>query len=227
MRVSASLLALGAVAVACAGCPGRESEAPGPTSDGGDETTASSEGGEGAGSTTAAAGSTGPTDESTSTADASASADDSGSSPGTLGTGEAPAEFCPEGVTPSLQVGYGPGDFVPVSSGPALLIAGHQGGFHVELGLVSSGFDVADWGNVHFTARVDGQVVADHDAVAVLNCQYDLDPVVAHSYYVNMIFDAGPDLLLGATVEVDVELTDRGGQVATDSVQFVIGDELG
>lgn len=42
-----------------------------------------------------------------------------------------------------------------------------------------------------------------------------------------MIFDAGPDLRLGATVDADVELTDRGNQVAADSVQFVIGDELG
>ena len=223
MHVRASLLVLVALV---AGCPGSESEAPATTTDRGDDTAAASESGDDPASTSAAtASSSGAADESTATSDADSA--DSGSSPDTFGTGKAPAQLCPAGVEPWLQVGYGPGDFVPIASAPALLIAGHQGGFHVELGLQSAGLDVADWGNVHFTARVDGQVVADHDAVAVLHCQYDLDPVVAHSYYVNMIFDVGPDVLLGATVDVDVELTDRGGQLATDSVQFVIGDELG
>jgi hypothetical protein len=136
-------------------------------------------------------------------------------------------ELCPPGVRPSLEVGLGHGEFFPLDSADAVLIAGPQGGFHISLGLHASGLDVADWGTVHLHAELDGQVVADHDAIAVFNCLDTMDPPIAEALWVNIVFDALPADLLGQQLAIDVDVEDYTGVTVGQSIMVTVDETLG
>ncbi|MCA9705619.1 MAG: hypothetical protein KDK70_07220 [Myxococcales bacterium] len=181
--------------------------------------------------------STGPT----SGADASATDDDATGDPtrgpvdtGSDGTGssdDAPSTFggdlpayCPPGAEPSLEMGLGDVEFRPLGDEVAQLVMGHQGGYHVVLGLRGAGLDLADWGSGHLHASIGGTVVADFDTIIVMNC--DEGGQFAEALWLNLIFDADPEDLVGQLADVEVEFTDASGVVVSASGQVRISDDI-
>jgi hypothetical protein len=165
---------------------------------------------------------------STGTASTDAGTPDDSGATSSITTDEPPRpELCPPGVdTPTLEIGHGHGDFLPIESGPAVLVMGEQGGFHITLGLRVSGFDLADWGSAHLHAELDGQVVSDHDAVVPFTCLDELEPPLAQALWINVIFDVGPDELLGQTIEVTVDAADYTGVSVSETLTLPIDDVL-
>lgn len=133
-------------------------------------------------------------------------------------------EVCPPGVEPSLQMGLGDVDFRPIDSGVAQLVQGHQGGYHVVIGLRGTGLDLADWGSGHLRATVGGEVLADYDTIVVMEC--DDGGEFAEALWINLIFDAQPPMLLGQMASVEVEFTDASEVVVSASGQLEISEDI-
>ncbi|MEM7154597.1 MAG: hypothetical protein AAF799_17245 [Myxococcota bacterium] len=173
------------------------------------------------------------TDDDASTSGAAATTDAAGDTSGTTEIGTAtfavdegvlPPEYCPEGAEVSLEVGLGDVDFRPIDSGPAQLIQGHQGGYHVVLGLRGTGFDLADWGEGHLYATVGGEVVADYDTIVVMNCSDAGD--YSEALWLNLIFETNAPALLGQVASVQAQFTDISGQVASVEAEITISETV-
>ena len=138
--------------------------------------------------------------------------------------GVLPPEYCPEGVDVSLELGLGDIDFRPIGAEAAQLVQGHQGGYHVVLGLRGTGFDLADWGSGHLRATVGEQVVADYDTIVVMNCADSGD--YSEALWLNLIFDTNADGLLGQVASVEAQFTDISGQVASVQAEITISETV-
>lgn len=197
------------VATAAFGACGDSAEPP-PAGDDASSTTASATDSGTSAPTTAADDATGPA----TTASASTS---TGSEP-------LPPEYCPAGVEPSLELGHGEMVFTPVDDDIAQIIHGHQGGYHVVLGLRGRGFDLSDWGDGHLRATVGGNVVADHTTIVVMNCDEGGD--YSEALWINLIFKADVEQIRGQLADVEATFSDVSGQSVTAHAQFQISESI-
>ena len=134
-------------------------------------------------------------------------------------------DYCPPGVEPSLEMGHGDIEYRPLESGIAQLVMGHQGGYHVVIGLRGSGLDLADWGSGHMQATIEGQLLADYDTIVVMQCDEDSGEY-AEALWLNLIFDAQPPMLLGQTAFVEVDYTDASDVVVSASGMIEISEDI-
>ncbi|MCH9680417.1 MAG: hypothetical protein K0V04_03200 [Deltaproteobacteria bacterium] len=150
--------------------------------------------------------------------------DTTDASPATFGDGSTAPQFCPPDAEASIELGLGDVDFRPVDSEPAQVILGHQGGYHVVIGVRGVGLDLAEWGEGHLTATVNGQVVADHNAVILMHCSDD--GAYSEALWINLIFDDDPSSLLGLPMEVEAQYVDASNQQATATAELTLSDEI-
>lgn len=141
------------------------------------------------------------------------------------GTFGMPAEPmpCPADAEPTaIEIGHGSGQFTALSSGPAPLVHGRQGGFHIVLGVRAPGLDTSGPGTAHLRGTVDGEVLADHPFVANLTCEDET--IGAQALWINLVLESTPAQLHGKTVEIDVEIVDAQGASVSGSAAVAIFD---
>lgn len=143
---------------------------------------------------------------------------------GTFMQPEPDPAFCPPGVEPSLELGHGDVSFRPIDEDIAQLVHGHQGGYHVVIGMRGQGFDLADWGNGHLRATIDGEVVADHGTIVVMECAKDGQ--YSEALWINLIFDINADGLMGRVAVVDAEFSDYTGQTVAVTEEITISKSI-
>ncbi len=148
-----------------------------------------------------------------------------GDAPSTFGEGGTLPDFCPPGLEPALEMGHGDIDFRPIDSGVAQLVQGHQGGYHIVIGLRGVGLDLADWGSGHMRATIGGEVLADYDTIVVMQCDED-GGQFSEALWLNLIFEAQPPMLLGQTTFVEVDFTDASDVVVSASGTFEISEDI-
>ncbi len=144
--------------------------------------------------------------------------------PATFGDGSATPEFCPPGIEPALELGLGDESFRPPDSGPAQIIFGHQGGYHVVVGLRAVGLDLADWGEGYLVATIDETIIADHPTVAVMQCADDGQ--YSEALWINLILAVDPTPLLGQVATVEAQYTDASNQVVTATAEITLSDAI-
>jgi hypothetical protein len=145
-----------------------------------------------------------------------------GSSDGTFGMPAEPMP-CPADIEPStLEIGHGSGQFLDLVTGPAQLVHGRQGGFHIVLGVRAPGLDTSGPGTANLRGTVDGQVLADHPFVANLVCEDEA--VGAQALWINLVLESTPAELHGKTVAIDVEIVDAQGASVSGSAEVEIVD---
>lgn len=191
----------------------------GPTT--GDASTSQSEGPSGA--STSLAASTSTASPETSSADTTSATADGPATSATNSGGPVPA-LCPPGVEPAIELGYGDEQYRPLDSGVAQLVQGHQGGFHVVLGMRGVGLDLADWVDGHLRATLADQLVADFDTIIVMSCDEGGD--FSEALWINLIFEADPQALLGQVVSVEAELIDASDQHVSTTAEITISDDV-
>lgn len=156
----------------------------------------------------------------------SSSPDDSsgGADRGTFGMPPEPMP-CPPGVEPGeLEIGHGNGEFVPLDTGPAMLVHGRQGGFHIVLGVRAPGLDTIAAGTANLRGTIDGVVLADHPFVANLTCGDE--SVGAQALWINLILESTPAELHEKTVDIEVEIVDTAGASVSATASVMIVDPL-
>lgn len=184
------------------------------------ETSSDGEPGDGTPTDDTTAASSGGVATSGSGSTAADSADASGE--GTFGMPAEPMP-CPADIEPTaLEIGHGSGQFTALASGPAPLVHGRQGGFHIVLGVRAPGLDTSGPGTAHLRGTVDGQVLADHPFVANLICEDEA--IGAQALWINLVLESTPAQLHGKTVEIDVEIVDAQGVSVSGSASVAIAD---
>lgn len=167
-----------------------------------------------------------PTSGGTTVASADTTSSPGDEGPATFGVEDSgrPPEYCPPGVEPSLTIGHGVEEFMPADSGPAQVYLGHQGGYHVTLGMRGEGLDLADWGEGQVRATVGGQVVADHPTVIPMTC--DAGGQFSEALWINLVFEEDPTPLLGQVASVEAEYVDASAHTVSGTVELTLSDEI-
>lgn len=135
-----------------------------------------------------------------------------------------PPEYCPPGVEPTLTVGHGVEEFMPPEAGPAQVYLGHQGGYHITLGMRGTGLDLSDWGDGQVRGTVDGTVVADHPTIIAMSC--DEGGEYSEALWINLIFEEPPQALLGQAIFVEAEYVDASNTMVAGTAELTISDTI-
>ncbi len=136
------------------------------------------------------------------------------------GKGPDPASCDPE-ADAELRLGVGLDAFTPLDrADPAPIVAGAQGGYHVELALRARGIDSGELVSGVIEGSVDGGEVA--TARSWLQFQCDADLGWAEALGVRLIFVDDPEPWRGATLDVLAEITDVTGDRAAASGRVVL-----
>ncbi len=119
--------------------------------------------------------------------------------------------------------GTGGNDVDPLAEGTAVdLVTGPQGGHHIEIGLLMTGFDTEERLTAVLTAEVDGTPVGGAQPYLEPFCDASTDELLSRNLY--LIFDAFPADVDGQTATVAVLVSDARGATAAASLNLSIRD---
>jgi hypothetical protein len=135
---------------------------------------------------------------------------------------EDPSDPCKLGYPPSLQIGQGELEFVPLADGEMIeLIHGPQGGVHTLMGLVATGIDASDDADAEFRGYLDGVQVGGSFPYLSFRCKRDEGQQV---WGVFLFWDFPPEQLHMQPVHIEVDVTDASGQTLSASKEAIIYD---
>ena len=135
-----------------------------------------------------------------------------------------PGSGCGPLDEPTLEVGTGLREFVPLQPGEELpLIRGPQGGVHLELSLRATGIDAADLLNGELFGDVNGVRVATVRPWVDFRCNKQVDALDAIG--IELVYDADPPDLYGLDTLVTARVTDMVGPQVTASIDLVLTPE--
>ncbi len=128
---------------------------------------------------------------------------------------------CQPGDSPTLALGTGVEDFVPLADPPTLdLVYGPQGGVHVDIALRATELDSSALWTIDLRGLVDGVVRGDARPQVEARCTPDVDALDVTGLRLVWHDDVTPADLAGP-VDVLVEVRDAAGREITASAQGV------
>lgn len=125
---------------------------------------------------------------------------------------------CKPGPEPTLELGTGELAFAPLSPDPVALVAGVQGGFHVDLAIRATYLEGRELMAGRAVGELDGVVVADGRPWFNLQCTDDVQEATG----LRLIADVAPEELAGRTLDVSIEVTDSRGVTVSAAGQVPV-----
>ncbi len=145
----------------------------------------------------------------------SASTTEQASEPGFL-------ELCEPGSSPTLTLGGGLYSYEPWAGGEAVLVYGHQGGYHIDVSLLATRLSREGAASGTLRGYIDGELLAVTPFGGELSCRIAGDGLELAGNI--LIWDAEPAALHGELARVEASLTDGAGTTVEASAEVVIID---
>lgn len=132
-----------------------------------------------------------------------------------------PGSDCGPQAEPTLEIGTGLKEFLPLQDGdPLPLIRGSQGGVHLELALRARGIDAGDLLGGEFQGSIDGENLATARPWVDFRCNKKVDTLDAWGFI--LVYEVDPPDVYGLNTLVTARVTDLLGTSVETSINLQI-----
>ena len=142
--------------------------------------------------------------------------------PNTKDTAE--MDGCETGPTPTLRIGTGEYEFVPLEdvNHELELVHGPQGGYHLLIGLEARFLDASELMAGTMSGSIDGVELAQSSPWLQLRCNGQTETLQSFGSF--LIYDAEPEDLHRRATHIEVEVRDLAGNTASAEADVTIVD---
>ncbi|MCA9717852.1 MAG: hypothetical protein H6713_00505 [Myxococcales bacterium] len=131
-------------------------------------------------------------------------------------------EACEPGPTPTLEIGGGTARFEPWVNDEAVLVYGHQGGYHIDVSLLATRLTREGAIDGVLRGYIDGALRAETSYGGELTCLLSGEGLESAGNL--LIWEAEPAELHMRLARIEAELTDAAGTTVSASAEVVIID---